>query len=105
VVKYGVQKMTQKPTIAKAKTTVTKPQSKSVLGPKQTIVKAEKTKAIKIIPKVPKAEEVIDMEWMNWVEYAQAKLKYLENKLAVAQETIQAQKANIDRLNKRVMQG
>ena len=49
--------------------------------------------------------EVQDHEWMNWVEYAQSRIRYLENKLATALDTIDAQKANIDRLNRRVLQG
>ena len=101
--------MTQKITTAKAKTTAAKVKSpakppippkerKTVLKPKQRIVDAHTTKA-------PTMAEVQDHEWMNWVEYAQSRIKYLENKLATALETIDAQKANIDRLNRRVLQG
>ena len=50
-------------------------------------------------------EEVRDHEWMDWVEYAQSRIRYLENKLAISQETIDEQKANIARLNKRLLQG
>ena len=78
---------------------------KSVLNPRQTTIKANKAQPLNVKPKTPTQEEVNDLEWMNWVEYAQARLKYLENKLAIADETIKAQKANIDRLNRRVMQG
>jgi hypothetical protein len=100
--------MTQKLTTAKAKTTATKAKTaktpnppkerKTVLRPKQSIVDARTTKA-------PTLAEVQDHEWMNWVEYAQSRIKYLENKLVTALETIDAQKANIDRLNRRVLQG
>ena len=100
--------MTQKLTTAKAKTTATKAKTakppsppkerKTVLKPKQNIVDARTTKA-------PTMVEVQDHEWMNWVEYAQSRIRYLENKLATALDTIDAQKANIDRLNRRVLQG
>jgi hypothetical protein len=66
--------------------------------PRAPKVEAEK-------PVVPKMEEVRDHEWMNWVEYAQSRIRYLENKLAISQETIDEQKANIARLNKRLLQG
>jgi len=56
-------------------------------------------------PAVPVMEEVQNHEWMNWVEYAQSRIRYLENKLALSQETIDEQKANIARLNKRLLQG
>jgi len=110
VVQYGELKMTQKLTTAKAKTPATKApkekkEIKSVLNPRQTTIKANKAQPLNVKPKTPTQEEVNDLEWMNWVEYAQARLKYLENKLAIADETIKAQKANIDRLNRRVMQG
>ena len=110
MVQYGELKMTQKLTTAKAKTPATKApkekkEIKSVLNPRQTTIKANKAQPLNVKPKTPTQEEVNDLEWMNWVEYAQARLKYLENKLAIADETIKAQKANIDRLNRRVMQG
>lgn len=83
----------------------TEPKKTRVKTPSQKIVDAKTTKAP--TPKVPTIESIesTSMDWMNWVEYAQSKIKYLENKLATAQETIQAQKATIERLNKRVMQG
>ena len=61
--------------------------------------------AKRVIPKAPTREEIQDFEWMNWVEYAQSRIRYLENKLALANTTIDEQKANILRLNKRVLQG
>ena len=91
--------MTQKITPAKKKAPV-----KALKGhPVQTTVDASKTK--RIIPKAPTREDVQDFEWMNWVEYAQSRIRYLENKLATANSTIEEQKANILRLNKRVLQG
>jgi len=42
---------------------------------------------------------------MNWVEYAQAKLRYLENKVALLTDELAAQKASNKRLNDRFMQG
>ena len=93
--------MAQKPTTAKTKTTVTRP--KKVLDIKQTVVDAKKTKAP--IPKAPTAEEVNDLEWMNWVEYAQARLRYLENKLAGAESQIAELKASNLGLQKRLLQG
>jgi len=91
--------MTQKTTPAKKRSP-----AKVLTGkPMQTTVDASKTK--RIIPKAPTREDVQDFEWMNWVEYAQSRIRYLENKLAVATETIEVQKANIDRLNRRVLQG
>jgi hypothetical protein len=91
--------MTQKITIAKKKAP-----AKALKGhPVQKTVDANKTK--RIIPKAPTKEEIQDNEWMNWVEYAQSRIRYLENKLALANTTIEEQKANILRLNKRVLQG
>jgi len=110
VVQYGELKMTQKRTIAKAKTPATKApkekkEIKSVLNPRQTTIKANKAQPLNVNPKTPTQEEVNDLEWMNWVEYAQARLRYLENKLEIANDQLKAQKATIDRLNRRVMQG
>ena len=71
----------------------------------QKTVDSKTTKAPK--PKVPTVEDIesTSMDWMNWVEYAQSRIRYLENKLALANETIEEQKDNINRLNRRVMQG
>ena len=71
----------------------------------QKTVDSKTTKAPK--QKVPTVEDIesTSMDWMNWVEYAQSRIRYLENKLALANETIEEQKDNINRLNRRVMQG
>ena len=75
--------------------------------PRAATTKPYKPRAPKVEakPEAPKMEEVRDHEWMNWVEYAQSRIRYLENKLSIAQETIDEQKANIARLNKRLLQG
>jgi hypothetical protein len=66
--------------------------------PRAPKVEAEK-------PAVPKMADVQNHEWMDWVEYAQSRIRYLENKLSIAQETIDDQKANIARMSKRLLQG
>ena len=75
--------------------------------PRAATTKPYKPRAPKVEakPEVPKMADVQDHEWMNWVEYAQSRIRYLENKLSIAQETIHEQKANIARLNKRLLQG
>ena len=93
--------MAQKPMIAKAKTTVTR--KEKVITPTQRIVDARATKAP--IPKTPTAEQVSDLDWMNWVEYAQARLRYLENKLVDAEAKLADLKAINQSLQKRLMQG
>ena len=71
----------------------------------QKTVDVKETKAPKL--KVPTVEDIesTSLDWMNWVEYAQSRIRYLENKLANANETIGEQKENIIRLNRRIMQG
>ena len=90
-------------TTAKKKVLKEQTVRKTVLNPKQTVVKAKDTRPPKI--KAPTAQEINDPEWLKWVEYAQSRIRYLENKLSNALDTIEAQKANIDRLNRRVLQG
>ena len=74
------------------------------LYPKQKIVSAKNTKPPGP-PKAPTMEQVQDVEWMNWVEYAQSRIRYLENKLALQADEIEAHKGSIDRLKKRILQG
>jgi hypothetical protein len=92
--------MTQKLTTAPTKTTAKR---KSVGILTQTIVDAKTKKAP--IPKTPTTEEVSDLEWMNWVEYAQSRLRYLENKLADTENIIAELRANNISLQKRLLQG
>jgi len=86
---------------------LTKPPTKAYKSKalSQKTVDSKTTKAPK--QKVPTVEDIesTSMDWMNWVEYAQSRIRYLENKLALANETIEEQKDNINRLNRRVMQG
>jgi len=93
--------MTQKLTTAAKKTPATKKVAKKVTAQKVVKTKAEN----QIAPRVPRPEEIPDKDWMNWVEYAQAKLRYLENKVASLTEELAAQKASNKRLNDRFMQG
>ena len=90
-------------TVTKRKRRAVEPKEDKIY-PKQKIVSAKGTKPPGP-PKAPTMEQVQDVEWMNWVEYAQSRIRYLENKLSIAQETIDEQKANIARLNKRLLQG
>ena len=95
----GTQQMTTKE--------LTKPPTKTYRSKvmSQKTVDVKETKAPKL--KVPTVEDIesTSMDWMNWVEYAQSRIRYLENKLANANETIEEQKENIIRLNRRIMQG
>jgi hypothetical protein len=93
--------MAQKLTIAPVKTRATR--KEKVVMPIQRTVDAKTTKAP--IPKAPKPEEVNDLDWMNWVEYAQARLRYLENKLASAESQLAELKASNLGLQKRLLQG
>ena len=70
--------------------------------PTQRIVDAKTTKAP--VPKTPKAEEVSDLEWMNWVQYAQARLQFLENKLAETSTKLEELKETNRSLQKRLLQ-
>jgi hypothetical protein len=92
--------MTQKLTTAPTKTTAKR---KSVGILTQTIVDAKTKKAP--IPKTPTTEEVSDLEWMNWVEYAQSRLRYLENRLIDAENKLEELKASNLGLQKRLLQG
>jgi len=93
--------MAQKPMIAPIKTHATR--KEKVIMPVQRVVDAKATKAP--VPKVPTAEEVSDLEWMNWVEYAQARLQFLENKLADTIIKIEEVKEANKTLQKRLLQG
>jgi len=76
---------------------------KGILKTKQKTVPVETTKAPD--PKPPKIEEVQDLEWMNWVEYAQSRIRYLENQVAEYKNKVEELKANNKRLNDRIMAG
>lgn len=89
--------MTQKRTTAKAKT----PATKKTAAKKTVVLKAGNTLA----PKAPKPEEIQDLDWINWVEYAQARIRYLESKVEMLTDELAAQKASNKRLNDRFMQG
>ena len=91
--------MAQKLTTAPIKTTAIR----KTVKPKQQTIDAKTTKAP--IPKAPTEEEVSDLDWMNWVEYAQARLRYLENKLADTENIIAELRANNISLQKRLLQG
>jgi hypothetical protein len=93
--------MAQKPMIAPVKTRAIR--KEKVVAPIQRTVDAKTTKAP--IPKAPTAEEVNDLDWMKWVEYAQARLRYLENKLANAESQLAELKASNLGLQKRLLQG
>ena len=93
--------MAQKPMIAPIKTHATR--KEKVIVPIQRLVDAKATKAP--VPKTPTAEQVSDLEWMNWVEYAQARLRYLENKLVDAEAKLAELKVTNQSLQKRLMQG
>jgi predicted RNase H-like nuclease (RuvC/YqgF family) len=69
----------------------------------QKTVDAKTTKAPQ--PKTPTAQEVQDLEWMNWVEYAQSRIRHLENKVTGLQLTIEELKERNAQLNKRLLQG
>jgi hypothetical protein len=93
--------MAQKPMIAQIKTHATR--KEKVIMPVQRVVDAKTTKAP--VPKTPTAEQVSDLEWMNWVEYAQARLQFLENKLADTIIKIEEVKGANKTLQKRLLQG
>jgi len=57
------------------------------------------------IPKAPTMEEVSDLDWMNWVDYAQARLRYLENKLAETNAKLEELRDSNRGLQKRLLQG
>jgi hypothetical protein len=92
--------MAQKPTIAPTKTTAKR---KSITVPTQKIVDAQTTKAP--IPKTPRPEEIQDHKWIEWVEYAQSRIRYLENKLEESKQKVEDLKASNKRLNDRIMAG
>ena len=71
-------KVAKKRAPAKAPPETSKKEDK--LYPRQKIVDARATKAPEP-PKVPTINEVRDLDWMNWVEYAQSRIRYLENKV------------------------
>lgn len=93
--------MAQKPMTAPVKTRAIR--KEKVIAPIQRTVDAKTTKAP--IPKAPTADEVNDLDWMNWVEYAQARLRYLENKLVSAESQIAELRASNLGLQKRLLQG
>ena len=49
--------------------------------PRAATTKPYKPRAPKVEakPEVPKMADVQDHEWMNWVEYAQSRIRYLPN--------------------------
>ena len=93
--------MTKTSTIESIKTPLIK--KSKIMVPTQRIVDAKTTKAP--VPKTPKAEEVSDLEWMNWVQYAQARLQFLENKLAETSTKLEELKETNRSLQKRLLQG
>jgi hypothetical protein len=93
--------MTQKLITAPIKIRATR--KERVIVPVQKIVDAKTTKAP--VPKTPKAEEVSDLDWMNWVQYAQARLQFLENKLAETSTKLEELKETNRSLQKRLLQG
>ena len=99
--------MTQKRTTAKEKTPVTAKKviakKTSVLKPTQKIIDAKVTKAP--TPKTPTSDQVQDFSWMEWVEYAQSRMRYLENQLEEAKAKIEELKLSNKRLNDRIMAG
>ena len=90
-------------TVTKRKRTPVEPKEDK-LYPKQKIVSAKGTKPPGP-PKAPTLEQVQDVEWMNWVEYAQSRIRYLENKLALQADEIDYHKQSIKRLKNRILQG
>jgi hypothetical protein len=92
--------MTKTSTIESIKTPLIK--KSKIMVPTQRIVDAKTTKAP--VPKTPKAEEVSDLEWMNWVQYAQARLQFLENKLAETSTKLEELKETNRSLQKRLLQ-
>jgi hypothetical protein len=93
--------MTKTSTIESIKTPLIK--KSKIMVPTQRVVDAKTTKAP--VPKTPKAEEVSDLEWMNWVQYAQARLQFLENKLAETSTKLEELKETNRSLQKRLLQG
>jgi TolA-binding protein len=93
--------MTKTSTIESIKTPLIK--KSKIMVPTQIVVDAKTTKAP--VPKTPKAEEVSDLEWMNWVQYAQARLQFLENKLSETNTKLEELKETNKSLQKRLLQG
>jgi len=93
--------MAQKPTTAPVKTRAIR--KEKVVMPIQRTVDAKTTKAP--IPKAPTPEQVNDLDWMNWVQYAQARLQFLENKLAETSTKLEELKETNRSLQKRLLQG
>jgi hypothetical protein len=93
--------MTKTSTIESIKTPLIK--KSKIMVPTQRVVDAKTAKAP--VPKTPKAEEVSDLEWMNWVQYAQARLQFLENKLAETSTKLEELKETNRSLQKRLLQG
>ena len=93
--------MAQKPMTAPVKTRATR--KEKVITPIQRTVDAKTTKMP--IPKAPTMEEVSDLDWMNWVDYAQARLRYLENKLAETNAKLEELRDSNRGLQKRLLQG
>ena len=93
--------MTKTSTTESIKTPLIK--KSKIMVPTQRVVDAKTTKAP--VPKTPKAEEVSDLEWMNWVQYAQARLQFLENKLAETSTKLEELKETNRSLQKRLLQG
>ena len=93
--------MTKTSTTESIKTPLIK--KSKIMVPTQRVVDAKTTRAP--IPKTPTTKEVSDLEWMNWVDYAQARLRFLENKLEEASAKLEELKDSNKALQKRLLQG
>ena len=56
-------------------------------------------------PKDPTPAPGTPQEWIEWVEYAQAKMKAMESKIAVLEERNAQYKKTIRQMDRRIMQG
>lgn len=56
-------------------------------------------------PKDPTPAPGTPQEWIEWVEYAQARIKALESRVAVLEERNNQYKQTIRQMDRRIMQG